>query len=56
MAQMESVEELHGAETVYDLTVEEDHSFVTEAGVAHNCGSGTTACVAEQWGPGAGLR
>jgi len=31
--QMESVEESHGAETVYDLTVEKDHSFVTEAGV-----------------------
>lgn len=30
-------------ETVFDLAVEEDHSFITESGVAHNCGSGTTA-------------
>jgi adenine-specific DNA-methyltransferase len=50
VTQIESVEHAHGQETVYDLTVEEDHSFVTEAGVAHNCGSGTTAYVAEQWG------
>jgi intein/homing endonuclease len=28
-------------EVVYDLTVEEDHSFVTEAGIAHNCGDTT---------------
>jgi very-short-patch-repair endonuclease len=48
--QIETVLHEHGTETVYDLTVEEDHSFVTEIGVAHNCGSGTTAFVAEQWG------
>ena len=50
IAQIETVEHAHATEHVYDLTVEEDHSFVTEAGVAHNCGSGTTAYVAEQWG------
>ena len=37
-------------EEVYDLEVEEAHSFVTEVCAVHNCGSGTTACVAEQWG------
>jgi very-short-patch-repair endonuclease len=45
-----AIERVHSNETVYDLTVEEDHSFVTEAGVTHNCGSGTTGYVAEQWG------
>jgi len=48
--EIETVLHEHGTETVYDLTVEEDHSFVTEVAVAHNCGSGTTAFVAEQWG------
>ncbi|MCL6547184.1 MAG: DUF559 domain-containing protein [Bryobacteraceae bacterium] len=37
-------------EEVYDLEVEEAHSFVTEVCSVHNCGSGTTAFVAEQWG------
>ncbi len=37
-------------EEVYDLEVEGAHSFVTETCVVHNCGSGTTAYVAEQWG------
>ncbi|MEX0702457.1 MAG: DUF559 domain-containing protein, partial [Planctomycetales bacterium] len=37
-------------ETVYDLEVEGAHSFVTELCAVHNCGSGTTAYVAEQWG------
>jgi len=37
-------------ETVYDLEVEGVHSFVTETCTVHNCGSGTTAYVAEQWG------
>jgi adenine-specific DNA-methyltransferase len=50
VARIAAIECVHAEETVYDLTVEEDHSFVTEAGVAHNCGSGTTAYVAEQWG------
>ncbi len=33
---LESVEFCFTDETVFDLTIEEDHSFVTEAGVAHN--------------------
>jgi len=37
-------------EPVYDLEVEDAHSFVTEVCAVHNCGSGTTAYVAEQWG------
>lgn len=49
-ALIESIEYAHGAEYVYDLTVAEDHCFLTEAGVAHNCGSATTPYVAEQWG------
>jgi hypothetical protein len=32
------IERLLTEETVYDLTIGEDHSFVTEAGVVHNCG------------------
>jgi very-short-patch-repair endonuclease len=35
-------------EEVYDLEVEEAHSFITDVCVVHNCGSGTTAYVAEQ--------
>jgi very-short-patch-repair endonuclease len=45
-----SVERWDADETVFDLEVEDAHSFVTEAGTVHNCGSGTTAYVAEQWG------
>ncbi|MEF3168824.1 MAG: DUF559 domain-containing protein [Deltaproteobacteria bacterium] len=37
-------------EEVYDLEVEGVHSFLTEVCAVHNCGSGTTAYVAEQWG------
>ncbi|WP_212567841.1 DUF559 domain-containing protein [Microcystis aeruginosa] len=37
-------------ETVYDLEIETVHSFITEVCTVHNCGSGTTAYVAEQWG------
>jgi very-short-patch-repair endonuclease/DNA modification methylase len=37
-------------EDLYDLEVEDAHSFITELCVVHNCGSGTTAYVAEQWG------
>jgi very-short-patch-repair endonuclease/DNA modification methylase len=46
------VELLHEetTEEVYDLEVEEAHSFLTEVCAVHNCGSGTTAYVAEQWG------
>jgi adenine-specific DNA-methyltransferase len=35
---------------VYDLEVQDVHSFVTASCTIHNCGSGTTAYVAEQWG------
>ncbi|MFS8904726.1 DUF559 domain-containing protein [Synechococcus sp. H60.4] len=47
------IAELHTQETeeeLYDLEVEDAHSFITELCVVHNCGSGTTAYVAEQWG------
>ena len=37
-------------EEVYDLEVEGDHSYLTEVCAVHNCGSGTTAYVAENWG------
>ena len=37
-------------EDVYDIEVEGTHSFLTEVCAVHNCGSGTTAYVAEQWG------
>jgi very-short-patch-repair endonuclease/DNA modification methylase len=47
---IESVETEWSEEEVYDLEVEGAHSFITETCVVHNCGSGTTAYVAEQWG------
>ena len=47
---VESVECQHSEEEVYDLEVEGAHSFITELCTVHNCGSGTTAYVAEQWG------
>jgi adenine-specific DNA-methyltransferase len=37
-------------EIVYDIEVEGTHSFLTDVCAVHNCGSGTTAYVAEQWG------
>ncbi|MBM3187423.1 MAG: DUF559 domain-containing protein [Chloroflexi bacterium] len=37
-------------EEVWDLEVEGAHSFITQVCAVHNCGSGTTAYVAEQWG------
>jgi very-short-patch-repair endonuclease len=37
-------------EMVYNLRVAEDNSYVTETCTVHNCGSGTTAAVAENWG------
>ncbi|MBK6328441.1 MAG: DUF559 domain-containing protein [Chloroflexi bacterium] len=40
----------HTSEEVYDLEVEEAHSFLTEVCAVHNCGSGTTAAVAEKLG------
>ena len=47
---LDSVEQEHSREEVYDLEVEEAHSFLTEVCAVHNCGSGTTAFVAEKWG------
>jgi len=38
------------SEDVYDLEVEGAHSFITDVCTVHNCGGGTTAYVAEQWG------
>jgi very-short-patch-repair endonuclease/DNA modification methylase len=37
-------------EVVYDLRVEDSHSFQTEVCMVHNCGSGTTGAVAEKLG------
>jgi hypothetical protein len=37
-------------ETVYNLKVLEDNSYVTECCTLHNCGSGTTGAVAERLG------
>ncbi|MCL5265481.1 MAG: DUF559 domain-containing protein [Chloroflexi bacterium] len=47
---VESVEFQYTDEEVYDLEIEDAHSFITEVCVVHNCGSGTTAYVAEKWG------
>ena len=47
---VKSVEFDWSEETVFDLEIEGAHSFVTEVCAVHNCGSGTTAYVAEQWG------
>jgi hypothetical protein len=33
---IEAIEFVFTRETVFDLTVEEDHSFITDAGVVHN--------------------
>ncbi len=47
---VEEVVEIPSEEEVYDLEVEGAHSFTTEVCAVHNCGSCTTAYVAEQWG------
>jgi len=47
---IEDVQTEWSEEEVYDLEVEDAHSFLTEVCAVHNCGSGTTAYVAEQWG------
>ncbi|MBI4556694.1 MAG: DUF559 domain-containing protein [Candidatus Hydrogenedentes bacterium] len=44
------IDRMETLEEVYDLEVEGSHSFLTEICAIHNCGSGTTAYVAEQWG------
>ncbi len=38
------------AEDVYDIQVDDSHSYITELCTVHNCGSGTTAAVAEKLG------
>jgi hypothetical protein len=45
-----SIRRIRTRETVYDLRVAEDNSYVTETCTVHNCGSGTTAAVAEKLG------
>jgi len=45
-----AIQREQAVEEVYDLEVEGAHSFLTEVCAVHNCGSGTTAYVAEQWG------
>jgi len=35
-------------EEVYDIAVEDSHSFITQVCAVHNCGSGTTLAVAEK--------
>ncbi len=47
---VEEVVRIPSEEEVYDLEVEGVHSFITEVCAVHNCGSDTTAYVAEQWG------
>ena len=37
IARLAAIEHVLTEETVFDLTIEEDHSFVTEVGPAHNC-------------------
>ena len=44
------IERQQTREEVYDLEIENVHSFLTNVCAVHNCGSGTTAYVAEQWG------
>ena len=48
--QIVNLQYINTDEEVYDLEVETDHSYLTEVCSVHNCGSGTTAYVAESWG------
>jgi adenine-specific DNA-methyltransferase len=48
--QVIAVERAESVEEVYDLEVEGAHSYVTTVCAVHNCGSGTTAAVAEKLG------
>jgi adenine-specific DNA-methyltransferase len=45
-----SIERMTVDEIVYDLEVEDAHSYLTTVCAVHNCGSGTTAAVAEKLG------
>jgi very-short-patch-repair endonuclease/DNA modification methylase len=47
---VKSIRRFITTETVYNLRVAEDNSYVTEMCTVHNCGSGTTAAVAEKLG------
>ena len=47
---VKSIRRFSTTETVYNLRVAEDNSYVTETCTVHNCGSGTTAAVAEKLG------
>ncbi|MFN4294698.1 MAG: DUF559 domain-containing protein, partial [Thermoflexales bacterium] len=49
-ARLVAVERAMTEEEVYDLEVEDAHSFLTEVCAVHNCGSGTTLAVAEKLG------
>ncbi len=42
------VESFFSEEEVFDIQVEDSHSYVTDVCTVHNCGSGTTAAVAEK--------
>lgn len=41
MCQIKSVEEVTGIDKVYDITVEEDHSYMTYSGAVHNSAAGS---------------
>ncbi len=43
-----AIESTETDEEVYDLQIEGSHSYVTDVCAVHNCGSGTTAAVAEK--------
>lgn len=45
-----SIETVDVDEDVYDLEVEDAHSYLTDVCAVHNCGSGTTLDVAEELG------
>jgi len=42
------IEKYQAAQTVYNLEVAEDHSYVTDIMTVHNCGCGTTISVAQK--------
>ena len=48
--EISNIQHTDADEEVYDLEIETDHSYLTEVCAVHNCGSGTTAYVAENWG------
>lgn len=44
------IQSFKSEEEVFDIEVEDAHSYITEVCVIHNCGSGTTGAVAERLG------